>query len=102
MYEFQYKWVTATAASSGGLTAARVRGMADNFTFSYATDAGCTCTVQMQAGQEETGPWASLLTTANLSTSAHTIHQMSGPLRWIRPYLTAKSTGVLTIEAIGI
>jgi p-aminobenzoyl-glutamate transporter AbgT len=101
MYEFQFKWVTETAASSGGLTAARVRGMADNFTFGFTTDAGCTCTVQMQAGPEETGPWVGLETSTAMSTSAYLLQQHAGPLPWLRPYVTAKSTGVLTIEAFG-
>ena len=99
--EFQFKWTSATAATTGGLEAARVRGCVERFTFGFTTDAGCTCTVQMQAAPESTGPWAGLLTTANLSTSAYQVHQMSGPLAYVRPYVTAKSTGVLVIEAWG-
>jgi len=99
--EFQYKWVWAETASTGGGAAAQVRGKVERFTFGYTTGPGCTCTVQMQAAPESTGPWASLLTTENLSTSAYVVHQMSGPLAWVRPYVTAKTTGALTIEALG-
>ena len=101
MFEFQYKWTSATAATTGGLDAAQVLGKVERFTFGIATDAGCTCTVQMQAGPSSAGPWANLLTSANLSTSAYQVHQLSGPLAYVRPYVTAKSTGVLTIEACG-
>jgi hypothetical protein len=100
-YEFAEKWTWTTVATTGAMDARQVRGRVERFTFGFQTDAGCTCTVQMQAGPESTGPWASLMAAANLGTSAFQVQQMSGPLAWVRPYVTAKTTGVLTVEAFG-
>ena len=98
-YEFQEKWSWDSAASTGGSTrVATVRGCVSQFTFGFWSDANCTATVQMQAGATVDGPWASLIATANLSTTAYVVQQMAGPLSFLRPYVTAKSTGALTIE----
>jgi hypothetical protein len=76
-------------------------GEVERFTFGFTTGPGCTCTVQMQAGPTVDGPWASLMTSEALSTSAYVVQQMAGPLQYLRPYVTAKTTGALTIEAFG-
>lgn len=101
--EFAYKWTWAEAASTGrAADPAFVRGKVSQFTFGFQTGAGCTATVQMQTAPESTGPWASLLAAANLSTSAYQVQQMAGPLDWLAPYVTAKTTGVLVITADGV
>jgi len=101
-YEFQAKWAWAETASTGGSTqVATVLGHVEQFQFNFWTGAGCTCTVQMQAGPTVDGPWASLMTSEALSTSAYVVQQMAGPLQFLRPYVTAKTTGTLTIEVFG-
>jgi len=101
-YEFAEKWNAEATATTGGLEARQVCGRVRQFTFAFETGPGCTCTVQMQAGPSSAGPWASLITSANLSTSAYQVQQMAGPVPWVRPYVTAKTTGVLTIAAWGV
>ena len=101
-YEFSEKWVWSTAASTGGSTQiATVRGKVERLTFTFQSDSGCTCTVQMQAGPSTSGPWASLMAAANLSTAQFQVQQMAGPVAYLRPYVSAKTTGGLTIEAFG-
>ena len=101
-HEWSMGWTFAEAATTGALDAAQVRGRVQQFTFHFVSGAGCTATVQMQAAAESTGPWASLMTAANLSTSASQVQQMAGPLAWVRPYCTAKTTGVLQVYGTGV
>ncbi len=100
-YEFAQKWAWSTSATTGGGTVAEVRGQVARFTFSYETGAGCTCTAQMQAAANSSGPWFGLSASTAISTSACLIQQFAGPLAFLRPYVSAKTTGGLTIEATG-
>ena len=103
VYEWCDKWTWVETATTGGSTRiAEVRGRVAQFTFGFQTGPGCTCTVQMQAGPSVDGPWLDLFSTAvSLSTSAYAVQQMSGPLAYLRPYVTAKTTGTLVIEGFG-
>lgn len=101
-YEYHDKWTWVETATTGASTQiSAVGGKVQQFTFGFQTGAGCTCTVQMQAAPSTSGPWVGLLTTANLSTSGYAVHQLAGPLAYLRPYVTAKTTGTLVIEAFG-
>ena len=100
--QFAGTWTAAEANTTGALTAYAVLAPVQQFTFGFETGPGCTCTVQMQAAPASSGPWASLIVAANLSTSAYQVQQMAGPLAWLRPYITAKTTGVLIITAEGV
>ena len=100
--EWSAKWTWVEANTTGASTQVeQIRGRVRQFTFGFQTDAGCTCTVQMQAAPESTGPWANLIAAATLSTSAYQVQQMAGPLAYLRPYVTAKTTGGLVIEGFG-
>jgi len=95
-------WAFAEPATPGALTAVQVSGCVHQFTFQFVSGAGCTATLQMQAAAESTGPWVGLMTAANLSTGASQVQQMAGPLAWLRPYCTAKTTGVLQVYGTGV
>lgn len=69
----------------------------------FASSSGCTATVQLQTAVGSTlGPWVGLGTSTALSTGALALHQFSGPLAYVRPYLTAiaASTDVVTVTLI--
>jgi len=100
-HEWSQDWTFLEAATTGALTAVQVRGCVSQFTFQFVAGAGCTATVQMQAAAESSGPWVSMIQAANLSTSNNQIQQMAGPLDWLRPYCTAKTTGVLYVRGTG-
>ena len=99
VYEWVYTWTAAAANTTGALTAVEVSGEPERFTFYFTTGPGCTATIQMQTAAESTLAYVSMgSSAANLTTSACEVHQFSGPLQWVRPYITAKTTGVLTVH----
>ena len=100
--ENDYTWVYSTTTSTGASTVAfDSRGMSQSLSFYIETGAGCTATVNIQTrAGNSTGPYATLSTTS-LSTGAVSLVQFLGPLAWVRPYVTSKSTGDLTVRLIG-
>ena len=94
-------WETSSAASTGGLKALNVKGYAQGLSFGIESDSGCTCTMQIQARMgSSAGPYA-VLSTVTLSTGAFSVDQFLGPLEWVRPYVVAKTTGVLKVWLLG-
>jgi hypothetical protein len=95
---WSYVWTAAEANTTGALTGLPVLGCPERFTFYFVSGPGCTATVQMQAAVESTSPYVAIgSSAANLTTSACEIHQFVGPLHFVRPYITAKTTGVLKV-----
>ena len=100
--ETSAKWTFAAAASTGALKAHNCNGGAQALSFYIETGPGCTATVNIQTRSgSSSGAYATLSTTAMSDTSAVAIVQFLGPLEWVRPYCTAKTTGVLTVHLIG-
>ena len=101
MLEDDYKWTWSTTTSTVAMEAHDCRGYAQSISFYVETGAGCTATVNVQTRAESSnGPYASLSTTS-MSTGSVQILQFLGPMSWMRPYVTSKSTGDLTIRLMG-
>lgn len=100
--ESDYQWIYSTAASTGASTTAfDSRGMSQSLSFYIETGPGCTATINIQSRVgTSTGPYATLSTTS-LSTGAVSLVQFLGPMGWVRPYVTSKSTGDLSIRLLG-
>lgn len=97
-HEWSYVWTAAEAATTGALTTVEPLGDCERFTFYFVSGPGCTATIQMQTAANSTAPFVSIgSSAANLSTSATEVHQFAGPLAVVRPYITAKTTGVLQV-----
>lgn len=102
--EDSYKW---TVTSTGAGKAHQVTGEASNLSFWFSGSFGssatgstaATATVQVQATFGSSGgPWVSLGSASTLShTNAVVLHQFSGPLDWVRPYVSAQSASTETI-----
>lgn len=95
-------WTFSTAASTGavGLKAFNARGQSERFTAYMEAGTGSSATVRIETCMgSSAGTYVSLGSTT-LSTSA-AILQFAGPLEWIRPYATVKSTGALTVRLMG-
>ena len=103
--EAKQKWTFSgdTVACAG--KAYHIGPEASAFSIYYTSSSGCTATVNLQScAGSSAGPWAVLGSSQNMSTGETYVHQFSGPLEWVRPYLTAiaKSTDVVTVTLIGI
>jgi hypothetical protein len=94
-------WTLSTTTSTGGGKAFNTKGYAQSLSFYIETGAGCTATVQIQSRSgSSSGPYA-VLSTTSPSTSSVNVVQFLGPLEWVRPYVTSKSTGDLTVRLLG-
>ncbi len=101
--EAHKKWDWVAAATTGGSTDVyQLGGRSVYLGVYFVSGPGCTATVELQTAAESSGPWVRLSTAAtNLSTSACVLQQFVGPMSWLRPYVTAKTTGALSIYALG-
>lgn len=102
MLESDYQWEFSTTNSTGGRKAFDCKGYAQALTFYVQTDAGCTATVNIQTRVgSSSGAYADLCTLAMTSTNSVQVVQFLGPLGWVRPYATAKTTGALIVHLLG-
>lgn len=102
--ETSAKWTFVEPASTGavGLKAIDCHGYAQALSFYVESGPGCTATVNIQTRVgSSSGAWANLCTLVMDSTTAMKVVQFLGPLGWVRPYATAKTTGTLTVELLG-
>lgn len=99
--ENSYGWTAEAAASTGAMKAHNARGGAAALSFYVETGPGCTSTVQIQTRIGSSSGAYATLSTVNNSTSQVNVVQFLGPLEWVRPYVVAKTTGVLTVQLIG-
>lgn len=96
------KWTFLDTASTGALKAQNVRGYSERYSVYIETGPGCTASVRFEArAGSSAGPYGVVAPSTALSTGAVSIQQFSGPLEWVRPYCSAKTTGVLTVELFG-
>ena len=102
--EDQYRW---TVTSTGAGKAYRVRGEAANLSFFVSATFGssatgstaATATAQIQATFGTSGgAYVGLGTASTLSyTNPTAVHQFSGPLEWVRPYVSVNSASTETL-----
>ncbi len=97
-------WTFTTAASTGavGLKALNVQGVSERFTAYYEAGAGSSAVVQMQTrAGSSSGAYTLIPGTSTLVSTSAAIQQFAGPLDWVRPYATVKSTGAVTVYLLG-
>ena len=102
--EDAFKW---TVTSTGAGKAHQVTEEASNLSFWFSGSFGssatgstaATATVQVQTCfGSSAGPYVSLGSASTLShTNSVVLHQFSGPLEWVRPYVSAQSASTETI-----
>lgn len=84
--------------STGVGTAFDAKGYAQGLSFYIETSSGCTATVQIQTragdstGINSTGSWA-IVSTVNCTLGQVNIDQFMGPMQWVRPRVTDKTSG---------
>jgi hypothetical protein len=101
MVESDFSWIFSTTNSTAAVEPFDAKGYAQALSFYIESDSGCTATVQIHSRiGSSSGPYAVLSTTV-MSTGAVTLVQFLGPMGWIKPHATSKSTGGLTVRLIG-
>lgn len=99
--EHNHPWSFAETATTGALKAFDTKGYSQSLTFYVESGPGCTATVQLQTRVGSSSGVYATLSTSNNSTSVVNVVQFLGPLGWVRPYCTAKTTGTLTVRLLG-
>ncbi len=96
-------WEFPATTSTGALKAYNLKGYSQQISFYAEAGPGCTATLRLETrAGSSAGPYVNLTTTAlNLDTSGITVVQFVGPMEWVRPYCTAKTTGTLTVRLLG-
>lgn len=105
MLEHDYQW-TSDGASSGGLTAVQIQaGCSQLVLYGQSSTLASTNSFALQSAQQSTGPWFTEGSTS-FSATATVIGQsalrLTGPVRWVRPYLNSASTGTYTFRMIAV
>src|SRR5512139_3084069 len=94
--EINHRWTTS---STGAGKAIKASPTFTHLTAYFTTSSGCTATVALQScAGSSAGPWGNLEASTAMSSNATLIKFYSGPLEYIRPYVTAikASTDVVT------
>lgn len=97
-------WTFSTAATTGasGLKAVNLFGVSERFTAIYEAGAGSSATLRLETCMGSSGgTYVALPGTSTAVSTSASIQQFAGPLEWIRPYATVKSTGALTVYLRG-
>lgn len=102
--EDSYAWsITSTGAGKAHRVSAEASALSFWFVGSFGSSAtgstAATATVQAQATFGSSGgPWAALASASTLShPNSAVVVQVSGPLEWVRPYVSAQSASTETI-----
>lgn len=102
MLEFDHSWTST--GSSGGLTPVHTHGLAmESVLFCGHSTLATTNSVSFQTAAESSGPWV-VENTATLSTGISTAFaiRVSGPYKWMRPYIHTASTGDYSFRLTGV
>lgn len=95
--ETSYKW-ELTSTGLGEIFDAR--GFAQSLTFGVETSSGCTATIQLQHRMGSSIGPRSALSTVNLSTGGFATVQFLGPLDYLVPRVTDKTSGSTNIVTV--
>lgn len=87
--------------SSGAGTAINCLGSVTQAACWGVSNGTSTATFALQSAISSGGPWATEGSTT-LSTSGAAVFRVAGPFAWVRPYMTAMSTGGVTVRFIGV
>src|SRR5512144_290306 len=100
--ELDQTWTTVDAATTGGLKAVYTHGDLTEWAFYVQTATASTATIALQsAAVSSAGPWATICST-DLAANTAVRFSGEGPLLWVRPYITAKTTGICTMRLVGV
>ncbi len=97
-------WTFSTAASTGavGLKAFDAQGVSERFSVIYEAGPGSSATLRMETAMgSSAGTYVPVTGTSTAVSTSVSLQQFAGPLQWIRPYATVKSTGALTVRLMG-
>ena len=102
MLEDDFTW--DSTGSSGGLSAHEVPfGAIDSVLYCQTSTLATTSSYRFETAQDSTGPW---FTEASTSLSTGAVQQaavrITGPFRWMRPFLQTASTGTLRFRLISV
>lgn len=103
MLEHDYTW-DSTKSSSGALSAVRVPFPAmESVLYCQTSTITDTQSYRFETAQDSTGPWYSEASTS-LSTVAiqQAALRVTGPYRWMRPYLQSPSSGTYRFRLIAV
>lgn len=94
------EWIST--GTTGGMTEIRIREPLQEWAF-YAQVNDSTVTVSLQSAQNSSGPWVTEASTTTNSTAAQQfVTRGDGPLRFARPYITARTnTNTITFRLTG-
>jgi len=97
-------WTFSTAATTGasGLKAFNASGLSGRFSVIYNAGTGSSATLRMETAMGSSGSaYAPIAGTSTAVSTSASLQQFAGPLEWIRPFATVKSTGALTVTLLG-
>jgi hypothetical protein len=95
-----------STGSSGGLDAVQVPdGVTESVLYAETSTIATTQSFSLQTGLASTGPWftegsTALAATANVAAIAAL--RLTGPYKWVRPYINSASTGTYRFRLIGV
>lgn len=102
MLEIDYTWTSV--GTSGGLTAVELRfpPIESVLTVQHSTLAS-TQSFRFETAQESTGPWFTEGSTAiSTGAAAQVALRVTGPYKWMRPFLQSASTGTYQFRLVGV
>lgn len=102
MLEIDFQWTST--GSSGGLTPVHTHGLCmESVLYVAHSTLATTNSVSFQTAAESTGPWV-VEATGTASTAASTAFaiRVTGPYKWMRPYIHTASTGDYVLRLTGV
>lgn len=92
-----------SSGTTGGMTAVQAAEGIRQWAFYIAKD-NSTITASMQSAIDSTGPWVTEGSTTTNSTAAEAfVFRNTGPVGWVRPYITARTnTNAILFRFIGM
>lgn len=102
MLEQDFTWTST--GSSGGLTAVHLAaGCQYSALYVNASTLASTQSVSFQTAAESSGPWFTEASTSISTALAQSVVlRVTGPYRWMRPYLHSASTGNYTLRLTAV
>lgn len=103
MLETDHTWAS-TGGTSGGLTAIYLgAGCQYSALYIQCSTLASTQSVSFQTAAESSGPWFTEGSTSLSSALAQTaVLRVTGPYKWMRPYLNSVSTGTYNFRLTAV
>lgn len=100
MFEIDCIW--DSTGTSGGLTPVYLAaGCLQSALYIQASTLASTQSVSFQTAQESTGPWFTEASTSiSTALAQQAVLRVTGPFKWMRPYLNTSSTGTYRLRLV--